>query len=112
MSKAVQTLLTAAGALLATNSDNAELKESIEKLEALENPTHTNKEYVDLKKIVDSIEETKEEKPKETKEEKPKVSNAKLFAGVKMIGNKYYCKKDGYKKGFATAKECGEHFNK
>lgn len=111
MSKAVQTLLTTAGALLAANSDNIELKEAISGLEGLENPTHTNAEYVQLKKIVNSLQEKKEEKPKEKKEEKLKVSNAKLYAGVKMIGNKYYCKKDNYKKGFPTAKECGEHFN-
>lgn len=110
MNKAVQTLLTAAGALLSTNSENATLKEAIKNLEEIENATHTNKEYLQLKKVVDEIEKPKEKK--EEKEEKTKIANAKLFAGVRMIGNKFYCKKDKYKKGFPTAKECGEYFNK
>lgn len=33
------------------------------------------------------------------------------YAGVRMIGSKWYCAKDKYKKGFATANECAEHFN-
>ena len=33
------------------------------------------------------------------------------YAGVRMIGSKWYCDKDKYKKGFSTANECAEHFN-
>ena len=33
------------------------------------------------------------------------------YAGIKMIGNKWYSIKDNYKKSFATADECAKHFN-
>ena len=40
--------------------------------------------------------------------EKPKKLN---YAGIKMIGNKWYSIKDSYKKSFATADECASQFN-
>lgn len=33
------------------------------------------------------------------------------YAGIKMIGNMFYSKKDNYAVGFATADECSEHYN-
>lgn len=33
------------------------------------------------------------------------------YAGIKMIGNMFYSRKDNYTVGFATADECAEHFN-
>ena len=33
------------------------------------------------------------------------------YAGIKMIGNMFYSKKDNYAVGFATADECSERYN-
>lgn len=33
------------------------------------------------------------------------------YAGIKMIGNMFYSKKDNYAVGFATADECAAHYN-
>lgn len=43
-------------------------------------------------------------------EEKPKKKLS--MANIKMIGSKFYSKKDRYRTGFATATECAEKFNK
>jgi hypothetical protein len=106
MSKAVEILLVSAGALLASNSNNDLLKNAIANLEIAEEPTGNSVEYKELKKVIEDIENGVVEK-----EEKTTMTNAQLMKDVKMIGSKWYCKKDNYKKGFATAKECGTHFN-
>lgn len=132
-SKAVETLLATAIALAGT-VENLELKTAIDELEALEDATHSNSEYKALKDLVEQIEdggagdedaEAKAKAEKEAQEkldaekkakadaeaQKKPIKSAIKYAGVKQIGAKWYCKKDNYKKGFATADECAEHFN-
>jgi hypothetical protein len=141
MNKAVQTLLATAVALFATNGENAELKAGIDALETLgENAKHTHNEYKALKDVVDAIEiagagtgdtQTDEEKQalidaqakadEDAKLQAQADAQAKLdkkakapvsMAGIRMIGNQWHHKSDSYKKGFSTAQECAEHFNK
>ena len=52
----------------------------------------------------------KEEKPEET--EKTKEAKKLNMFGIRQIGNLWYSKKNKYRTGFNTAKECAEHFNK
>lgn len=132
-SKIVLALLVTAK-LLAETSDNEILKTSIAELEALEDATHSTTEYKNLKAIVDEIENNAGDDKSNQGEnqdgldskdgedntgdenntgdeiivEKPKKLN---YAGIKMIGNKWYSIKDSYKKSFATADECASHFN-
>lgn len=132
-SKIVLALLVTAN-LLAETSDNEVLKTSIAELEALEDATHSTTEYKNLKAIVDEIENnTGDDKSNQGENqdgldskdgedntgdenntgdeiivEKPKKLN---YAGIKMIGNKWYSIKDSYKKSFATADECASQFN-
>lgn len=138
-SKIVLALLVTAN-LIAETNDNEILKTSIAQLEALEDATHSTTEYKNLKAIVDEIEnntgddksnqgenqdglDTKDDEQKKDDEdntgdenntgdeiviEKPKKLS---YAGIKMIGNKWYSIKDNYKKSFATADECASHFN-
>lgn len=153
-SKAVENKLIEAKEL-ATKVNNEELNKAIEALEALEDATHTNKEYKTLKDLVDTLESTVDDAGAETNTETEtetetkgggddtgdagvgadtgagaevetsnddaEVDNTEVkeepkkrldYTGIKMIGAKWYCKKDGYKKGFGTANECAEHFNK
>lgn len=123
-SNAVTTLLATAIALAST-VENDELKTAIDALDALEDATHSNGEYKTLKEIVEKIEsETQgagdigdadadaKAQLEAQKQEAPKKKNAMRYAGVKMIGGKWYCKKDNYKTGFATADECADHHNK
>lgn len=112
-SKAVETLLATAVAIAGT-VDNVELKTAIDALDALEDATHSNAEYKALKDIVDTIEDADAKAKLEAQnaqDKKPAKKNALKYAGVKMIGGKWYCKKDNYKQGFATADECAEHYN-
>jgi hypothetical protein len=133
-SKAVQTLLATAIALAGT-IENEDLNKAIGKLEALEDATHSNTEYKNLKDLVDELENDAggdnpkgeestqtDETPKDNKEKKTQVDDAggnepkekpkRLnYAGIRMIGNKWYSIKDKYKKSFATADECAKHFN-
>ena len=132
-SKIVLALLVTAN-LIAETNDNEILKTSIAQLEALEDATHSTTEYKNLKAIVDEIEnntgddksnqgenqdgfDTKDDEDNTGDEnntgdeiviEKPKKLS---YAGIKMIGNKWYSIKDNYKKSFATADECASHFN-
>lgn len=139
MNKAVETLLATAVALLETNGENTELVTGIEELKALgENAKHTHGEYRALKDVVDAIEvngagdtQTDEEKQAlidaqakadeeaRAQEEADKKAKADAqekkplsMAGIRMIGNQWHHKSDNYKKGFTTAQECAEHFNK
>jgi len=135
--KIVLALLVTAKALLEAN-ENENLRKAIDELEILEDATHSTTEYKNLRTIVDELEnntgddksnqnETKnvnnddlksnnEDEKKvdenntgdETIIEKPKRLN---YAGIKMIGSKWYSSKDNYKKSFATADECAMHFN-
>ena len=133
-SKAVQTLLETAVALAGT-IENEALNKAIGELEALEDATHSNTEYKNLKDIMDELENNaggdnpkgdentpKDETPKSDEQEKTQVDNAggdepkqkpkRLnYTGIRMIGNKWYSIKDKYKKSFATADECAKHFN-
>lgn len=103
-SKAVQTLLATAVALAGT-IENEALNKAIGELEALEDAAHSNTEYKNLKDIMDELENNAGgDEPKQ----KPKRLN---YAGIRMIGNKWYSIKDKYKKSFATADECAKHFN-
>ena len=133
-SKAVQALLATAVALAGT-IENEALNKAIGELEALEDATHSNTEYKNLKDLVDELENDaggdnpkgdentpNDETQKENQEQKTQVDDAggdepkekpkRLnYAGIRMIGNKWYSIKDKYKKSFATADECAKHFN-
>lgn len=131
MNKAVANLLAVAVALMAKDSENDELQAGIDALNALgDKATHSNGEYKSLKTMVEAVEEKagstggedepkrqEVQKPKEPKEQKtPKEPKGKKdvkykMDGIRMIGSKYYSKKDGYKKAFGTAVECAKKFN-
>lgn len=83
------------------------LGDAIDALDALEDATHSTTEYKNLKVIVDEYENNTE---KDENVEKP--TKKLSYAGIKMIGNKWYSIKDNYKKSFATADECAIHFNR
>ena len=68
-----------------------------------------------LKVVEQAIADAKDEADEKLEAEKnaKKVKPKKLsYAGVRMIGSKWYCKQDNYKQGFSTADECAKHFNK
>jgi|LGOV01.1.fsa_nt_gb hypothetical protein len=134
MNKAVKALLAVAIILAEKHGENSELKTGIEALQALgENATHSNSEYTSLKAITDAIEvadgkpnagdDAKEptrtpnpKQKKDTKKDTKKVEDAGedvryKMDGIRMIGSKYYSKKDGYKESFGTAVECAKKFN-
>ena len=132
-SKIVLALIATAQALAETIK-NENLIIATNKLDELEDATHSSKEYKDLKEIVDelqnntgddksdnteneddlksNIENKKDELQNNTGDdfaiEKPKKLN---YTGVKMVGDKWYSIKDNYRKSFATADECAKHFN-
>jgi len=118
-SKAVIATLATATALAGT-IDNAELNASIEALEKEEDANGNTQEHKDLKDLLEAIEAQADESganganganggaDEDAKKEKSKKYN---YDGVRMVGSKWYCKKDNYKKGFGTADECAEHFN-
>ena len=111
-SRAVKDLLVTAIALAST-IDNVELKAGVEALEAVEDANGNTQEYKDLKELVGTLEADAEngaeavEDANGAKDEPKKLD----YAGVRMIGSKWHCAKDNYKKGFDTADECAEHFN-
>lgn len=116
------------------------LGDAIDALDALEDATHSTTEYKNLKVIVDEYENNTEKdevnqkdvnnteknddnsdvekkqddvKNNTEKDENVEKPTKKLsYAGIKMIGNKWYSIKDNYKKSFATADECAIHFNR
>lgn len=115
-SKAVIATLATATALAGT-IDNAELNASIEALEKEEDANGNTQEHKDLKDLLEAIEAQADESganganggaDEDAKKEKSKKYN---YDGVRMVGSKWYCDKDKYKKCFSTADECAEHFN-
>ena len=129
-SKAVLTVLATAVALAGT-IDNAELNASIEALKAQEDANGNTQEYKDLKDLLDAIDaqanagtdtgatppadngatQTPPAPTVDAQADAPAEPKKYSYAGVRMIGSKWYCDKDKYKKGFSTANECAEHFN-
>jgi hypothetical protein len=101
-----------------TEDEGAENSALDEKGDAIEDQENT-------KNVEDGAGAVKSETPKEVDQDEtedlknedveedqtPEVKKAYNYDGVKMIGNKWYCAKDKYKKGFATANQCADHYN-
>jgi DNA-binding protein H-NS len=94
--------------------ENSELQDAIEALEALgDDAKGSMQEYKDLKAIYDNLKNTGKGTESEAKLEKPKAERPKLkYKDIKFIGSTWRHKSDGYQKGFSTADECAEYFNK
>lgn len=132
-SKKVLEVIAVAVAMLEV-AENAELSASVAKLEAIEDANGNTQEYKDLKVFVEQLQAEKakiEDDAKKEKDAQKVIDDKKAqdeldaqktskkvektekpnYAGVRMVGSKWYCKKDNYKQGFSTADECAEHFN-
>lgn len=104
MTKAVIELIEKATVVVEADAENTQVKDALDALVVLgEDAKGTAQEYKDLKELIDAL-----NAGNDTKKEKAPVS----MAGIRMIGNQWHHKSDSYKKGFSTAQECAEHFNK
>jgi hypothetical protein len=103
MTKAVIELIEKATVVVEADAENIQVKDALDALDALgEDAKGTAQEYKDLRELIDAL-----DAGNDTKKEK-----APGMAGIRMIGNQWHHKSDSYKKGFSTAQECAEHFNK
>lgn len=109
---------------IAKDLNNPDLDKAIEAFEAVENITANHLEYDELKALVESVENSEDDQDPEKQTEVLPENNEKhvekvepvkeklSMFGIRMIGGKWYSKKDGRKRGFDTSRECAEHFNR
>lgn len=108
MIKAGTALLALAMGLLALGENEA-LSEAVKNFEAVGDGIKKDDEaFVALETLVAELKPKDEPKKEETLVAEDEPVN---YFHIRMIGNKYYHKEDGYKKGFGTSKECALHFN-
>jgi hypothetical protein len=101
--RAVKELLATAVELTAT-IDNEELHAGIQELSVIEDANGSTPEFKDLRALVASLQDGS---IGNTPTEPKKLD----YSGVRMIGCKWYCEKDNYRKGCDSADECAEYFN-